>query len=84
MNSNPVRAVIGLIAIGAFVYFTFFASNYGSKVTQSNIEVFYKDGATKEQAQALASHLSRVWGPPPTSAACNWSRTATRPGSAWS
>lgn len=65
MNSNPVRAVIGLIAIGAFVYFTFFASNYGSKVTEGNIEVFYKDGATKQQAQTLASHLSRVWGAAP-------------------
>jgi hypothetical protein len=65
MNSNPVRAVIGLLVVGAFVYFTFFAAGYGSKATQGNIEVYYKDGATKDEAEKLASHLARVWGDAP-------------------
>ena len=40
-SSNPIRAVIGLLVVGAFVNFTFFAGGYGSKVTNGNIEVYY-------------------------------------------
>jgi hypothetical protein len=66
MNSNPVRAVLGLLVVGAFVYFTFFApGGFGSKATQGNIEVYYKDGATQAEAEKLAGHLARVWGDAP-------------------
>ncbi len=61
MNSNPVRAVIGLLAIGAFVYFTFFAGNYGAKVTVGKIEVYYKDGATRAEADRVGATLARLW-----------------------
>ena len=60
-SSNPIRAVLGLLVVGAFVYFTFFAGGIGSKVTNGPIEVYYKDGATKEEAERLAAHLAKLW-----------------------
>ena len=60
-SSNPIRAVLGLLVVGAFVYFTFFAGGFGSKVTNGHIEVYYKDGASKEEAERLAAHLAKLW-----------------------
>jgi hypothetical protein len=61
VNSNPVRAVIGLLIIGAFVYFSFFAGGYGAKVTNGPIEVYYKNGATRDEADRVAATLARLW-----------------------
>jgi len=35
---------------------------YGSKVESGNIEVYYKDGATKAEADRLAAYLAKQWG----------------------
>ena len=35
---------------------------YGSKVEHGNVEVFYKDGATKDEANRLGAYLSKTWG----------------------
>lgn len=59
--SNILRSTIGLIILGVFLYFTFFASNYGSKVNNGVIEVYYRDGATKEEAERVAAFLVKQW-----------------------
>lgn len=35
---------------------------HGPKVQHGDIEVFYKEGATKEEADRLGSHLAKAWG----------------------
>lgn len=60
-SRSLIRTILGLLVAGAFVYFSFFAGGYGSKVTNGTIEVYYKDGATKEEAERLAAHLATIW-----------------------
>ncbi len=37
---------------------------YGPKVENANIEVYYKDGATKAEAERLAAYLTKLWAGP--------------------
>jgi len=45
-------ALSALLALGLFA-----CSNYGDKVSKENLEVYYKDGATKEEAQKTLDKL---------------------------
>ena len=37
---------------------------YGPKVESGNIEVYYKDGATKAEAERLSAYLNKLWAGP--------------------
>ncbi len=60
-SKSPLSLVISILVLLAIGYFTFFANNYGAKVTNGQIEVYYKDGVTKHEADRLASLLAREW-----------------------
>ncbi len=80
MNSNPVRAGVSLLFVGAIIFFSFFYSGgFGSKVTEGNIEVYYKDGATKEEARKLALHLNRLWAAIPERSSVQLVKNGERP-----
>ncbi len=48
------------VAIAAACFFTA-CTNYGKKVSHDYLEVYYKEGITKEQAQRTVDYLYPVW-----------------------
>ena len=54
-GSLPAFALLVLAMSGC-------GNNYGTKVQQGTIEVFYKDGATKAEADRLCTYLAKTWG----------------------
>jgi hypothetical protein len=52
----------GLLIVVVLFPLALVGCGHGSKVQQGNIEVFYKDGATKAEAERLAAYLDKHWG----------------------
>jgi len=50
-----IKPIIGLLLVAVLV--SACSSNFGKKETEGNIEVYYKDGVTQEEAKSLANLL---------------------------
>ncbi|HEX2628042.1 MAG TPA: hypothetical protein VHM26_03495 [Chitinophagaceae bacterium] len=50
-----IKPIIGILLVAILV--SSCSSNFGKKETEGNIEVYYKDGVTKEEAKSLANLL---------------------------
>ncbi len=62
MFGNHLRGIC-FVPVAALLLFSM-GCGYGSKVDHGNIEVYYTDGATKEEADRLGAYLLKTWQSP--------------------